>query len=104
MAMQKCPMPAKGIVDTYFLENRANLLEIAAFLDRVDRGGDPEAAKADFRYKAFQRALKLLVECEGNRAKAVQLSFSDHSKKPRESAAGLKNACGAWEGTFHEDH
>ncbi len=97
MATQKCPMPAKGILDTYFLENRASLIEIAAFLDRLDRARDPEAGKADFRYKAFRRALKLLIECEGNRAKALQLSFSDHSKKPRESAIGLKGAYGAWE-------
>lgn len=104
MSGQTHPMSAKKVLDTYFLENRASLLEIAAFLDRLDRTRDPEAGKTDFRYKAFRRALKLLVECEGNRTKALQLSFSDLSREPRESALGLKGAHGAWEGAFHEDH
>ncbi|NTU42175.1 MAG: hypothetical protein HGA78_03815 [Nitrospirales bacterium] len=96
-------MSAKETVDLYFLENRARLLDIASFLDRVDRGGDSEEAKTDFRYKAFIRALRLLLETEGKRTAVIQLSFSDLSSEPVESAAGLK-AVGAWEGAFHEDN
>ena len=39
------PMTAPEIVDEYFIENRNRLLEIAAFLDRLDRA-DPAGAGA----------------------------------------------------------
>jgi len=97
-------MSTKEVLDRYFLENRARILEIAAFLDRIDRAGAMEAGRSDFRYKAFMRALRILLESEGNRTKALQVNFSDLSKEPRKSAAGLKGAYGAWEGPFFEDH
>ncbi|OGP66619.1 MAG: hypothetical protein A2169_04515 [Deltaproteobacteria bacterium RBG_13_47_9] len=97
-------MSAKEVLNNYFLENRARLLEIAAFLDRIDRAKDPEVGEADFRYRAFRRALKILDECKENRIKALHLNFSDLSIEPRESAAGLKGAYGAWEGASFEDH
>ena len=40
----------------YFIENRTKVLEIAAFLDRLDRA-DPSYASRDFRMKAFTEAL-----------------------------------------------
>ena len=40
---QKPPLSGTQIVDEYFIENRTRLLEIAAFLDRLDRI-DPSAA------------------------------------------------------------
>ena len=104
MTGQTCPMSASSVLDKDFLENRARLLDIAAFLDRVDRAGDPEGGKRDFRYRAFQRALGLLLEAQGNRAEALQVSLSDPTEEPRESAAGLKGAYGAWEGGGHADH
>ena len=104
MAMLKCPMSAKEVLDTYFLDNRARLLEIAAFLDRIDRTEDPNAGKVDYRYKALKKALKILVDGEESRTKALQMSFSDLSIDPLKSAAGLKGAYGAWEEAFHEDH
>ena len=85
------------ILDVYFIENRAKMLDIASFLDRIDRYGGTGEAKADFRYQAFTRALKLLAEREGDRTKALQMLFSDLSVEPVESAAGLKTT-GAWEG------
>jgi len=97
-------MSAEDVLNTYFIDNRARALEIAAFLDRVDRAEDAEAGKNDFRYKALMRALKILVECTENRAQALQLNFSDLSTEPRESAMGLKGAYGAWEGASDEDH
>lgn len=94
---------AKDILDIYFLENRARLLEIASFLDRIDRYRESSAAKNDFRYKAFIKAIKLLLETEGKRTKAIQLNFSDLTEKSIESAVGLK-AVGAWEGPLSEDN
>ncbi len=94
------PMNALSVIETYFIENRARLLEIAAFLDRVERTRDSAAGKADFRYKAFQEALRILKEEKAERAKKVQMVFSDLSPEPLESAAGLKSASGAWKGGF----
>jgi hypothetical protein len=96
-------MSAKEILDTYFIENRGRLLEIAAFLDRIGRARDAAGAKGDFRYKAFIRAIGLLLERDEKRTKAIQLSFSDLSEGLIASGAGLI-AAGAWEGTFPEDH
>ncbi|MFN5744372.1 MAG: hypothetical protein ACK5A1_22570 [Planctomyces sp.] len=42
-----CPLSREQIVAQYFLEHRARLLDIAAFLDRLDRaagGGVPDFA------------------------------------------------------------
>ena len=91
-------MGSKEILDTYFLENRARLLEIAAFLDRIERAPDGASARSDFRCRSFLKAIGLLLEGTGSgRTKAIQLSFSDPSSEPIESAVGLK-AHGAWDG------
>jgi hypothetical protein len=103
MSVPYSRMNAKEILDLYFIENRARILDIASFLDRIDRHEGAEEARADFRYRAFVRALKLLLDTEENRTKALQMNFSDLSVEPLESAVGLV-ALGAWEGTFHEGH
>jgi len=97
-------MRAKDVIDRYFLENRAKLIDIAAFLDRIDRSGEAGQAQSDFRYRAFQRALQLIIEGKERRTEKIQRCFSDLSTEPVESAAGLKGAYGAWEGATHEDH
>ncbi|HBG06704.1 MAG TPA: hypothetical protein DDY22_14410 [Geobacter sp.] len=89
-------MTAQEILDGYFLENRARLLEIASFLDRLDRAPDNEERGSDFRYRAFIAGLELLMEPGGERTRAIQLSFSDPTTEPLASAAGLK-ATGAWQ-------
>lgn len=88
---------AREIIDLYFVENRAKLLDIASFLDRVDRYPGAKEARADFRYRAFMKALKVLLDAGENRTKALQVVFSDPTVEPLESAVGLK-AYGAWEG------
>lgn len=88
---------AREIVDLYFVENRAKLLDIASFLDRIDRYQGSEEARSDFRYRALIKALKVLLDAGENRTKALQMVFSDQTKEPLESALGLK-AYGAWEG------
>lgn len=93
-----CPMKALEVLDAGFLETRARLLEVAAFLDRLDRAGDPAVAKADFRYRALRNALSLLESAESGRAKILQMSFSDPTTEPRGSAKGVKGAMGAWDG------
>ena len=46
------------VVDAYFMEHRARILDLAAVLDRVDRAG-PGAD--DFRMQAFRAAVAILV-------------------------------------------
>jgi len=91
------PMRANDILDLYFIENRSRILDIASFLDRIDRYEGAEEARADYRYQAFARIVKLLSEPTGNRTKAIQVELSDPTTEPLESATGLK-AWGAWDG------
>lgn len=91
------PLKAVDLLDLYFIENRARLLDIASFLDRIDRYDGAEEAKADFRYQAFVNALELLKSPGTSRTSAIQNSFSDPTTEPLDSAIGLK-ALGAWEG------
>ena len=58
----KCPLSTRQIADEYFIENRHRLLDIAAFLDRLDRSQDGQEPAKDFRLRAFQQALKVLQD------------------------------------------
>jgi len=89
-----CPAPRSKIVELYFLEHRAKLIDIASFLDRVDRA-PADGTEADFRVEAFRRALTIVGDGEPQRARRVLELFSDHSTTPIESAAGMKGAFGA---------
>ena len=91
-------MTQSEILDLYFLENRARLLEVASFLDRLDRGTEEMAGgEKEYRHAAFIRAVELLLHPGGARTKVIQLNFSDLSSEPVASALGLK-ATGAWGG------
>lgn len=79
------------ILDLYFLDARSRLIDLAAFLDRVERASGPD----DFRLKAFHKALQELSGAKKQRAKRVLLAFSDPTKQPI-PAATTKAACGAW--------
>jgi hypothetical protein len=92
------PPSAGEVLELSFLENRARVLEIAAFLDRIERSPGADAARRDFRYLALVRAIGLLLAQEGGRASAVHLSLSDPTTEPIASAAGMKGASGAWRG------
>ena len=76
------------------MEARAKLIDLAAFLDRVDRA----QGETDFRLTAFRQALRELDGKEPQRARQVLLTFSDPTSEPIEKAPG-KGACGAWPGT-----
>lgn len=97
------PMRAKDILDLYFIENRSRILDIASFLDRIDRYEGADEARADFRYQALTRILHLLSEPGVHRTRAIQVALSDPTTDPLDSALGLK-AWGAWEGGDREGH
>ena len=90
----RSPLSPKEVVDEYFIENRTRLLEIAAFLDRVDRA-DPASAARDFRMQAFTDALAALAAGSG-RLERVQLLLSDPTTEPL-GALDRKSAFGAYD-------
>ena len=45
------PLPAPTALDAYFLDARCRLLDIAAFLDRIDRGEESEPRREDFLWR-----------------------------------------------------
>ncbi len=84
-------MKRQQILDLYFMDARSKLIDLAAFLDRDDRGEGDD----DFRLKAFRKALEGLGLNKPNRAENVLLAFSDPTTQPAPSAS-TKAACGAW--------
>jgi hypothetical protein len=84
-------MTRQQILDLYFLDVRSKLIDLAAFLDRVERTD----GKDDFRLKAFHTALGELTGNKKGKAKKVLLAFSDPTTKPIAKAEG-KGAVGAW--------
>ena len=90
----RSPLSPKDVVDEYFIENRTRLLEIAAFLDRLDRA-DPAYAAGDFRMQAFTDALAAIAAGTG-RLERVQLLLSDPTTEPL-GALDRKSAFGAYD-------
>ncbi len=71
------PLPAQDVLNQHYLEARAKLLDLAAMLDRLDRG---QPSADDPRIDLLRRALTLLSESSrgttANRAERLQLHFS----------------------------
>jgi hypothetical protein len=65
---------APAILDREFLELRANLLKVAAQLDRIDRAAG--TAASDPRVRGISKALAVLAGTARNRAEQVQIIFS----------------------------
>lgn len=80
-------MTRDAMLDRTFLEHRAKLLDLAAFLDRSDRcPPPPEAAdpaekspEDDFRLAAMRNAIELLIDEKPQRAKRILEMLSDPS-------------------------
>jgi len=84
------------LLDLYFIEARSRLIDVAAFLDRIERAEGED----DYRVLAFRDALRVLAaEAEGTsqRAERVLKVFSDPTREPIDHAGG-KAATGAWRG------
>lgn len=93
-----CPLSAVEVVDRYFLENRARLLEIAAFFDRVERCADAATGRRDYRYVALREALAGLADFGGDACAEVLRALSDPTEAPIADASHMKGAAGAWKG------
>jgi len=80
----------RQIADLHFLDARCHLIDLAAFLDRIDRHqGEP-----DFRVAALKAAIPLLLAEHPERAKAILDALSDHPPAPI-PAATIQGAFGA---------
>ena len=82
----------KALVDHAFVGVRAKLIEVAAFLDRVERHGVAD----DFRCQALRDAARLLADGQPERARRILESLSDPTSEPDEKSTG-KAALGAWQ-------
>lgn len=88
-----CPMTRTQVVDAYFMEHRARLLDVAAFLDRIDRAGP---GVDDYRMAAYRAAIGLLLDGKPERTRRILESLSDTSTGPI-PAAHVKGATGAFD-------
>lgn len=70
------PLPASRALDQYFLEARCRLLDLAAILDRIDRGADSTGASADPRIARIRQAIEALQSDSPGRAEQIQQIFS----------------------------
>jgi hypothetical protein len=71
------PLPAGKALENYFLEARCKLLDVAAILDRINRGQDSgEILASDPRVERIRKALEVLHDQSGGRAERIQQIFS----------------------------
>ncbi|MEO7414907.1 MAG: hypothetical protein ABIZ81_16305 [Opitutaceae bacterium] len=86
------PPAGRAIVDQGFIPVRAKLIDVAAFLDRVER----HEVADDFRCGALRAAAELLVDGRPERARRILEILSDPTTNPETKSSG-KAALGAWQ-------
>jgi hypothetical protein len=91
---KSCPLTQVELLDEYFMKERNYLLEIAAFLDRMDRARVSDG-EGDFRMVAFRRALAELVGVAPDKVKRIQMGLSDPHVEPLVER-DVQNAFGAY--------
>jgi hypothetical protein len=94
MVPSAMPGPTKiRVLDQDFIPARHKLLDVAAFLDRLDCA----QGEGDFRLDALRRALAELPAGGPDRTRRILELLSDPTAEPV-PAAGTKGAAGAWPG------
>ena len=84
-------MPTKQeLLDLQFIDARHKLIDLAAFLDRIDR----HPGLPDFRHDALLAAIPILLAERPDRTRAMLEAFSDHSPEPIPKAT-FQGALGA---------
>ena len=74
------------------MDARIKLIDVAAFLDRVQRHGQED----DYRVRALKEAMAILGSEEPGRARRILESLSDPSEEPI-AAATMQGAFGAFD-------
>jgi hypothetical protein len=72
----------KELLDLQFIDARSRVLDVAAFLDRMDRHSGDE----DPRLTALRATLPILLSPQPGRAKAILEALSDTSVEMPQSA------------------
>ena len=80
------------MVDLGFIPVRAKLIDVAAFLDRIER----HEVAGDFRCAALREAAAVLVDGKPERARRILEKLSDPTVEPEAVSSG-KAAFGAWQ-------
>jgi hypothetical protein len=70
------PLPSGAALDSYFLEARCKILDLAAILDRIGRGTGAAELDNDPRLARIREALEVLHDQSGGRAERIQKIFS----------------------------
>lgn len=78
---KSCPLSQKQLIDEYFMKQRNHLLEIAAFLDRMQRASELNG-EDDFRMEAFRNSLKELINDQPDKVSRIQMLLSDPHIEP----------------------
>jgi hypothetical protein len=89
------PLTQRELIAEYFMEHRVQVLELAAFLDRLDRAREIDADD-DFRLRSIREALAVLVNDQSQRVQRVQMIFSDPRSELLEEL-DTKSAKGAYD-------
>lgn len=89
------PLDRHAVVDRYFLEHRAKLLDLAAYLDRYERARPGARSGDDPRHAALVSAMAILLDGRPDRARRVLEHFSDPTTEPIPRSPG-KGAIGAF--------
>lgn len=72
------PLSQQQLIDEFFMEQRTKILDLAAFLDRLDRATE-QNGNGDFRIVALRKAVHELTSDEPGRVERVQMTFSDQN-------------------------
>jgi hypothetical protein len=89
------PLTQRELIDEYFMEERVKVIDLAAFLDRLDRAREIDA-EDDFRLRSIRNALAVLSGDDGGRVQRVQMIFSDPRSELLEEL-DTKSAKGAYD-------
>tara|TARA_B100000965_G_C19582536_1_gene754276 strand:+ start:638 stop:916 length:279 start_codon:yes stop_codon:yes gene_type:complete len=79
-----------NLIDHGFMDARIKLIDVAAFLDRIERHGQTD----DYRFHALKNAIKEIQSDEIGRVKRILELLSDQSTEPI-AKASIQGAFGA---------
>ena len=86
------PLDREQLIQLGFVEARGRALDVAAFLDRVQRAtpaaGAPADALADERVRAICDALRMALDGQPERARRMLELWSDTTTEPSAKADG----------------
>ena len=87
---------APDLLDRDFVKFRSHMLDVAAFLDRLDRYEGSDLATHDYRYQALVEALEIISSGRQNRVREMLVLLSDPTLQPMEDQLAPAKAGGAW--------